>query len=685
MSAAHPIGVDPTPENSEGAVRRQLDALAKGECDHVTFLNNMKERFRFEPDDNWEVLSLLDQYYRRGKLSLEVFRALKSGFAEYILGPQTSAPTHAGTPSREVATPTLRTVAAPAASAPAASAPAASAAAASAPAKAPAWSAPFDTVPISEDAAASVTAAATTAPTREAHVGDVLRNRYRIEAILAKGASGSVFEASDPYRLNQPPAGKRLALKVLRTPDPRGSFMSQLRQEFYSLQLLSHPNIVRAFDFDRDGTLAFFTMELLHGVHLRRVLLTRGRVPLQRAHAFAIIRDVGAAIAYAHSRGVVHGDINPQNVFITAGGEVRVLGFGAAHKLSAGAPEPEQSSAFSDTHKFASCEVLQGYRPDTSDDVYSLSCLAYLLLKGKHPFSEHTAVEARGERLRPRRPARLTYRQWLTLRAGLQTDRKKRPTDVQAWLDDMNLGGAAKRLPAANDLIEAPADKPQRLRLAAGIVVIGAFVAGAYWLATNVEIPRTPTAEPAAQEPAVTPPAAPPVAVSPPIRQSPPPAPTASRANIKPAAAQPVPAAPVSARAAAPAAPRTDASPASASAAAHPAPIATRVEMTTETLDALPTDKAVHVTVRRRGSLRGETSFTWWTESGTAKPGTDFSAVLPHVEHMQDGEASVVLTVPLIATVRATPKGFYVGIEEVDGGAQIGARALTQITLPPTN
>jgi len=264
MSAAHPIGVDPTPENSEGAVRRQLDALAKGECDHVTFLNNMKERFRFEPDDNWEVLSLLDQYYRRGKLSLEVFRALKSGFAEYILGPQTSAPTHAGTPSREVATPTLRTVAAPAASA----------AAASAPAKAPAWSAPFDTVPISEDAAASVTAAATTAPTREAHVGDVLRNRYRIEAILAKGASGSVFEASDPYRLNQPPAGKRLALKVLRTPDPRGSFMSQLRQEFYSLQLLSHPNIVRAFDFDRDGTLAFFTMELLHGVHLRRVLRT---------------------------------------------------------------------------------------------------------------------------------------------------------------------------------------------------------------------------------------------------------------------------------------------------------------------------------------------------------------------------------------------------------------------------
>jgi hypothetical protein len=62
------------------------------------------------------------------------------------------------------------------------------------------------------------------------------------------------------------------------------------------------------------------------------------------------------------------------------------------------------------------------------------------------------------------------------------------------------------------------------------------------------------------------------------------------------------------------------------------------------TMDASPTDTVVRVTVRRRGSLRGATSFTWWTESGTAKPGVDFSAVLPHVQQMQDGEASMVLS-----------------------------------------
>jgi hypothetical protein len=170
------------------------------------------------------------------------------------------------------------------------------------------------------------------------------------------------------------------------------------------------------------------------------------------------------------------------------------------------------------------------------------------------------------------------------------------------------------------------------------------------------------------------------------VRQAPPQAQTTTpRPSVKPPAPQPAPAAPAaptSARAAA--APKTESSPASA-AAAHAAPIAARVEMVADTLDALPTDTVVHVTVRRKGSLRGETGFTWWTESGTAKPGTDFAPVLPHVEHMQDGEASVILTVRLIPMVRALSKGFYVGIEQADGGAQIGARALTQITLPATN
>jgi serine/threonine protein kinase len=792
MSATRPIGVD-----GEDAVKRQLEALANGECDHVAFLEAMKERFRFEPDENWEALSLLDQYYRRGKIPLDVYRAIKNGFAEYILGPQVAMPTlnkvaapvpaappataaapssppptqaaaaASAAPAAPAATapPTAAQAAAPAAppaarATPAApkssAAPAPSPAAQAAPAKVhPAAVTPPELTPAptftgtpapsftgslapaftgSATQAAAANARASAAPPREVGVEDVLRDRYRIESVVARGGSCTVYEVSDAFRLNLPPAGKRLALKVPRTPDPRGNFLSQLRHEFHQLQHLSHPNIVRACDFDRDGALSFFTMELLSGVHLPQVLQAKGAQALPRAHALAIIQALGSAIAYAHSRSVVHGDINPQNVFITMAGEIRLLGFGAAHKLSAAVPTPEfeRASASSDTHRYASCEVFEGNRPTVHDDIYSLSCLAYLLLKGRHPYADSTSIEARATRLRPRRPAGLSYQQWRTLRAGLSTDANKRPDSAQDWLDGMALGVAPPpRLPAANELIEARADKPRRLTWLAAAVVIAALIGGlGYWYSmsggtfplsplsrepANEDLAAPDTSEPPtmATVPTTTAPTAPAATTSPPPVSATPPAVTQQRPSA--AASQPAmkpttpstqrPAAAPSALSAPAAAPASSATGTTATgstatgngvgATASAAASATsstaraggvpRVEMAVDTLDAAPTDTAVHVTVRRKGNLHGVTSFTWWTESGTAKPGVDFSPVLPHVAQMQDGEASMDLTVPLISTVRAQPKGFYVGIESTDGGAQIGARALTQITLPPTN
>jgi serine/threonine protein kinase len=765
--SAQPTGVGPPRGTGEDAVKRQLEALVNGECDHVAFLDAMKERFRFEPDENWEVLSLLDQYYRRGKISQDVFRAIKNGFAEYILGPQ-------------VAMPTLHTVASPAPTAPAAAAPsAASTAAAAAVQTAPAptltpaptftgtaapaptlteTKTPFRPTP-SQTTAARADGAA---PAREVRVGDVLRDRYRVEAIAARGITGIVYEVIDSYRLNLPPSGKRLAAKVPRTPDPRGNFLGDLRHEFQILQQLSHPNIVRAFDLDRDGALYFFTMELLNGVHLPHVLQSKEAEPLPRAHALTIIRDIGSAIAYAHSRSVVHGDVNPQNVVITQGGEIRLLGFGAAHKLSIAAPTPdfERVSAAPDSLRYASCEVLEGNAPTAADDIYSFSCLAYLLLKGKHPYADTTAVEARAKRLRPRRPAGLTYQQWRTLRAGLSTDPAKRPASVQAWLKAMTLSGAAEHLPAVNELIEARADNPRRLQfVAAAAAVIAALSAAGVWYSIRTERPTLPplvsqssedqaapadaptgdaptaAANTAAAPTSAAPTSAAQTAAAPTSAAQTSAAPTAvARAGgaapavstppnaIAPqrqpsAAATPQPVvkstpAQATQRAAAAAVPATSAPSAptafatrggmtaaatttgaanpAASPAAAPSATArpsgpTRVEMAVETLDASPTDTAVHVTVLRKGSLRGATSFTWWTESGTAKPGIDFAPVLPHVLQMQEGESSTVLTVPLVSTVRGQPKGFYIGIESTEGGAQIGARALTQITLPPTN
>jgi hypothetical protein len=781
MSATQPIGVDSTPASGEQAVRAQLDALSKGEIDPETLLNNVKARARLEPDYDWEVLSLLDQYYRRGKIDVEVFRTLKNGFAEYILGPKNSAPAHAVSapqnfaptqtpqaprnfaptqtpqapqnfaPTQAPQAPTLHTVVSPppksqaaqaaaaAAAAPVKSAPVTTAPPPVAPAPMPAAFAPVVAAPTREPTynytvqgaapqAPSVRASAAE-PAREAEVGDLLRNRYRLESFIGRGTSGNVFEATDPLRLNLPPLGKRVAIKVLH-PDPRGIYIEQLRQEFHHLQVLSHPNIVRAFDFDRDGALAFFTMELLHGELLNSILRARG-TPLQRQHAFAIIRDVGDAIAYAHSRGTVHGDINPRTVFITTRGDLRVLRFGAWNRLSGNddLSEFEHASAVPDTGRYASCEVLHGNRPNESDDLYALSCLAYLLLTGRHAYADRTSIEARAERKRPRRPSGLTYRQWLALRAGLQTDAKKRPSDVRAWLEAMELGAAAKHLLPPKELAETPAIKPTRWPWAVAAALLAALIGGGYWFytdpnafglkadvpaivqdvmptpdavvpATSVK-PSAPTSgaaprtgSPAAGSPAAQWPVAPPPAAQRPVSAPPGTAPRAS--NSVPAAGVPTMGLPangsasagVPAKSLATSAPAAAPSMAGAAAAAHSAAASqtpARIEMTADTLDALPTDSVVHVTLRRKGSLHGATSFTWWTESGTAKPGVDFAPVLPHVQQMQDGEGTAVLSVVLLPTVRSQSKGFYVGIEEADGGAQISGRSLTQITLPSTN
>jgi hypothetical protein len=106
--------------------------------------------------------------------------------------------------------------------------------------------------------------------------------------------------------------------------------------------------------------------------------------------------------------------------------------------------------------------------------------------------------------------------------------------------------------------------------------------------------------------------------------------------------------------------------------------------MAADTVDVEPTDEAARVMVRRRGNIHGDASFRWWTESGTAKPGRDFEPVIPRIEHIADGSGSVSLMIPIPSTPRGKPKSFYVVIDRPEsGGAALGARTLTMVTLQP--
>jgi hypothetical protein len=105
--------------------------------------------------------------------------------------------------------------------------------------------------------------------------------------------------------------------------------------------------------------------------------------------------------------------------------------------------------------------------------------------------------------------------------------------------------------------------------------------------------------------------------------------------------------------------------------------------MTADTVEVPAAESLALVSVRRKGNLRGETNFTWWTESGTAKPGIDFLPALPQLASIGDGKSGVSLSIPLSKAPRTQSKSFYVVIDRSEGGAALGARTLTMITLLP--
>lgn len=659
-----------------------LDALSSGSCDEDAFLNAMQDLMRKDPDAGWDLLSLLDQYYRRGKIKPEVFRALKSNLEGQLLGAEeteTSSPVAVEEGSIPAAGLTVPVITAPARTA---ARPVAPSAALSTP---PAIGARIAATP-AQDARLGLA------------VGDLLRGRYRIKSVVGRGGMSTVFEAIDQYRLDLPTVGQRLAIKVLDTAvTERPELLMELRREFQHLQSLSHPNIVRVYEYDRDGGTDFFTMEFLSGVSLGRVLSARHMVALDRSHALTIIRDVGAALTHAHDRGIVHGDLNPGNIFITDDGEVRVLDFGASQIVRRG-PWISDFELLDQTPiatpRYASCEVLEGEPADVGDDLYAFGCIVYLLLAGKHPFGEHTAIQARTRRLKPARPTGLKRLQWRALRSALSFDRDRRPAPVEEWLKPFDLGRAAVRLPVLPALLKVTSRHPVRLMrpaLTAGTMALLAAVG--WWAATNQESAARTALVLSTQfqsaladaERSLTqlwdgtpaPATAPPTqsdSSAPPTNAVPPPARIARAKGVVGSAAAGDPTAGGNS-ALPPALPRET----------EGSALRSHVEFSVDSIEVPVGEPAAHVVVHRGGSLRGGASFSWWTEAGTANPGQDFEPVARHEERIADGKSSASLFVPVVAdSTRRQPKTFYVVIGGPSRDVSVGARHRVVVTIRPS-
>ena len=281
----------------------------------------------------------------------------------------------------------------------------------------------------------------TAPPPSQTNTIKLINNRFRLESLLGSGGMGSVYKAVDQRKVEARDRNPYVALKLLNDdfkqhPD---AFVS-LQRESRKSQNLAHPNIVTVYDFDRDGDMVFMTMEYLEGSPLDELLRKSGGVGLEYEQACQILRDISAALGYAHSKNIVHSDFKPGNIYVTDNDGAKVFDFGIARAVSgggSGAPSEDDKTVFDAgtlsalTPAYASYEMLKGEEPSTSDDVYALGCIAYELFTGTHPFNKTPADKAEEQHLRPKRIKRLSKRQWLCLEKALAFHSKDRIQTVK--------------------------------------------------------------------------------------------------------------------------------------------------------------------------------------------------------------------------------------------------------------
>ncbi len=220
-------------------------------------------------------------------------------------------------------------------------------------------------------------------------IGQVLGGRYRLDSQVEGDVLGAVYRAAD-LAANESP----FAVSMLRSEFGRFSeAMALLRAEIRVTRMLRHPHIARVYSLNSDRQGVYLVTEYLEGRTLETVLRENGTgLPLIEARR--VVADMGAALAYAHDLDVVHGDLQPANVFVMQG-RAKLLHFGLTRAAATRNGRFDPRRCRSQTIAYAAFEMLQGGAPDPRDDVYSFACIIYTMLSGAHPFGSRSAVEAR--------------------------------------------------------------------------------------------------------------------------------------------------------------------------------------------------------------------------------------------------------------------------------------------------
>lgn len=217
--------------------------------------------------------------------------------------------------------------------------------------------------------------------------GQLITDRYLLTSRIAVGGMGEVWEASDT-RLD-----RTVAVKILKAElSGDAEFLHRFRTEARTTASLNHPGIAAVHDYGEtllgEEAIAFLVMEYVAGEPLAAILAREGRLAPERT--LDVLEQAGHALQAAHARGLVHRDIKPGNILVTATGTVKVTDFGIA-KAADQAPVTRSGMVMGTAHYIAPEQAL-GHAAEPTSDVYSLAVCGYECLAGRRPFLSENAV-----------------------------------------------------------------------------------------------------------------------------------------------------------------------------------------------------------------------------------------------------------------------------------------------------
>ncbi len=246
--------------------------------------------------------------------------------------------------------------------------------------------------PVSVAAAAAVPARVRSSGS-ELPIGRVLIGRYEILARLGQGGMGTVYKALD-HELD-----RVIALKTIR-PDlaSNAAALRRLKQETLLARQIAHRNVIRVFDLGVADGLRFITMEFVEGHDLKALLDHGKKLPVEEA--IEILTQICQGLSAAHSEDVVHRDLKPQNVLLSADNRVRIVDFGLARSFEN--TGITHSGVILGTPAYMSPEQALGQQGDARADIFSLGVIAFELLTGELPFPSHSLSESLLSRTRGR-------------------------------------------------------------------------------------------------------------------------------------------------------------------------------------------------------------------------------------------------------------------------------------------